>query len=82
MIEFLQEGMKVKVSLFFRGRENAHTEFGDQLMQRVIADVQGIAHAEVPPRLMGRSIHMLLGPVRGPGKKRKQEQQPKEEDAA
>jgi translation initiation factor IF-3 len=82
MIEFLQDGMKVKVSLFFRGRENTHTEFGDQLMQRVIIDVQGIAHAEVPPRLMGRSIHMLLGPVRGAVKKLKQVQQPKEENVA
>jgi translation initiation factor IF-3 len=82
MCEFLQDGMKVKVSLFFRGRENTHTEFGDQLMQRVITDVHGIAHAEVPPRLMGRSIHMLLGPVRGAVKKLKQVQQPKEENVA
>ena len=74
MQEFLQEGMKVKVSLFFRGRENAHTEFGDQLMQRVIGDLQGVGHAEVPPKLMGRSIHMLLGPARGATQKHKQPQ--------
>jgi translation initiation factor IF-3 len=82
MRDFLQEGMKVKVSLFFRGRENARTEFGDQLMQRVIADVQGTGHAEVPPRLMGRSIHMMLGPVRGASKKQKPAQQSEEENAA
>src|SRR5258705_338822 len=29
MTEFLDEGMKVKVSLFFRGRENAHTDYGE-----------------------------------------------------
>ncbi len=69
MREFLSEGMKVKVSVFFRGRENAHPELGDKLMQKVIADLQGIGRAEVMPKLMGRSIHMLLGPMRGAAKK-------------
>ncbi len=67
---FLEDGMKVKVSLFFRGREMAHTEYGQQLMQRVTTDLQGKCHVEVPPRAMGRSIHMLLGPVRGAAKKK------------
>jgi translation initiation factor IF-3 len=69
MREFLQDGMKVKVSVFFRGRENTRPEFGDVLMQRVIADLQGLGRAEVMPKLMGRSIHMLLGPVRGAARK-------------
>ncbi len=71
MTDFLKDNMKVKVSLFFRGRENAHTELGDQLMRRVIKDVEGVGHAEVPPRLMGRSIHMMLAPMRGGPKKPK-----------
>jgi translation initiation factor IF-3 len=71
MREFLEEGMKVKVSLFFRGRENAHPEYGNELMQRVIKDLQGAGHAEVPPRLMGKSLHMMLSPQRGAGKKHK-----------
>lgn len=69
MRDFLSEGMKVKVSVFFRGRENAHPELGDKLMQKVIVDLQGAGRAEVMPKLMGRSIHMLLGPVRGAAKK-------------
>jgi len=69
MREFLAENMKVKVSVFFRGRENAHPEYGQQLMQRVIADVQGTGHAEVPPKQMGKSIHMMLAPLRGAAKK-------------
>jgi translation initiation factor IF-3 len=74
--EFLQEGMKVKVSLMLRGRENAHPEFGVKMMQKVIADVHGLGRAEVPPRLMGRSIHMMLSPVRGAIKKPSAELQP------
>ena len=69
--DFLADGIKVKVSLYFRGRENAHPEYGNELMQRVIQDVQGAGHAEVPPRQMGKSIHMMLAPVRGVTKKPK-----------
>jgi translation initiation factor IF-3 len=82
MRDFLLEGMKVKVSLFFRGRENAHPEFGQELMQRVIRDVQGTGHAEVPPRQMGKSIHMMLAPVRGAGKKPQAQPKPAEQNAA
>lgn len=73
MIEFLADGMKVKVSLFFRGRENAHPEFGQQLMQRVIKDLNGYGHAEVPPKQMGKSINMMMSPERGAAKKYEQE---------
>jgi len=71
MREFLADGMKVKVSLFFRGRENAHPEYGEQLMQRVVGDLQGVGHCEQPPRLMGKSMHMMMGPARGATKKLK-----------
>lgn len=74
MRDFLEDGMKVKVSLFFRGREMAHVEYGNELMQRVLRDLTGVCHVEVPPRAMGRSIHMMLGPVRGAGQKNKQQQ--------
>jgi translation initiation factor IF-3 len=79
MRDFLQENMKVKVSVFFRGRENAHPEFGQELMQRVIRDVQGAGHAEVPPKQMGKSIHMMLAPVRGAAKKSVPEPKPAEQ---
>jgi len=75
MRAFLQDGMKVKVSVFFRGRENAHPEYGVQLMQRVIADLQGAGHCEQPPRQMGKSIHMMMAPMRGVTKKPKSAQQ-------
>ncbi len=79
--DFLQEGMKVKVSLMLRGRENAHPEFGEKMMQKVIGDVQGLGRAEIPPRLMGRSIHMMLSPARGALKKPSpQLQQNKQDD--
>lgn len=81
MREFLADGMKVKVSLFFRGRENAHPEFGDQLMQRVIRDLQGFGHAEVPPRLMGKSITMIMAADKGAARKLKELQEKTENEA-
>ena len=69
MREFLTEGMKVKVSLQFRGRENAHPEYGQQMMQKVLDDLQGAGRAEMTPKQMGRSITMLVSPVRGAAKK-------------
>ncbi|MCG3150365.1 MAG: Translation initiation factor IF-3 [Verrucomicrobiae bacterium] len=81
MKEFLADAMKVKVSLFFRGRENAHPELGQQLFQRVIKDMEGYGHAEVPPRQMGKSINMMLSPERGAAKKYEQEFKRDDDDA-
>jgi hypothetical protein len=41
----------------------------------VLKDLEGVGRAEVMPKLMGRSIHMLVGPARGAGKKQQQEEQ-------
>lgn len=60
--EFLEEGHRVKFSLMFRGRENAHRELGFELMKRVAADVAGVATVEQAPRLQGRNIFMMVVP--------------------
>jgi translation initiation factor IF-3 len=67
--EFLSKGNKVKVQLQFRGREMAHQELGDELMQRVKADLATMAVVEMEPRHVGRSINMTLSPL--PANKRK-----------
>jgi translation initiation factor IF-3 len=66
---FLGDGMKVKVTMMLRGRENAHPEFGEKMMRKVIEDVQECGRCEVMPKLMGRSITMMLSPMKGAGKK-------------
>lgn len=66
---FLASAMKVKVSLFFRGRENARPEFGHELMRRVVRDLEGYGHTEVMPKLMGKSLTMMLSSERGAAKK-------------
>ncbi len=60
--DFLENGNRVKCSLFFRGREGAHQDLGFEVMNRVLEDLKDICASEQPPRLMGRSIIMLLTP--------------------
>ena len=59
---FLAAGDKVKLTLQFRGRENAHREIGDEVMKRVCLDLADVAVVEQEPRLLGRAINGLLGP--------------------
>ena len=58
---FLEKGHKVKMSLQFRGRENAHRELGFDLVKRAIQDCDDLCTVEMPPRLMGRSLIAMLG---------------------
>jgi translation initiation factor IF-3 len=61
--EFLDDGHRIKVSLFFRGRENAHKELGFDLMNRVVGDVRESGVVEQAPKLLGRNIQMVIAPL-------------------
>lgn len=79
LMEFLEEGHRVKVGLFFRGRENAHKELGFELLNRVIKDSQAIGIAEQAPKFLGRNLFMLLSPrpgARAARQKQQEAQQP------
>jgi translation initiation factor IF-3 len=62
MREFLEEGNRVKCTLWFRGRENSHTDIGFQLFQRILDDLKEVANAEQAPKLAGKNLSMLVGP--------------------
>ncbi len=57
---FLEKGMKVKCSLYFRGRENAHREIGFAVMTRVVKECEDIGQTDMVPKLIGNSIIMVL----------------------
>ena len=59
---FFEEGDKVKITLRFRGREMAHQELGQKLLNRVKSDTAEIAKVESEPRFEGRQIVMVLSP--------------------
>lgn len=58
--EFLAEGHKVKVTLQYRGRENAHKELGVEVVNKVIQDCAAEAIVEQTPRLIGRTLGCML----------------------
>ena len=62
LIAFLEEGDKAKVTLRFRGREMAHKEFGERLLDRVKKDLDPYGLVEQFPKLEGRQMVMVLAP--------------------
>lgn len=59
---FIARGQRVKVSVFFRGREITHPELGKQMLDGVLNQVQDVAKLDIAARLEGRSMAMLLTP--------------------
>jgi len=62
IINFLEQGDKVKVSLRFRGREMRHTELGENLLNRVCEDIKDIASIEQEAEFEGRQLIMVVAP--------------------
>jgi translation initiation factor IF-3 len=62
--KFLGEGHKVKVTIMFRGREVAHPELGQRILDRIAESVAHVGRVEIYPRLDGRNMTMVLAPDR------------------
>jgi translation initiation factor IF-3 len=61
---FLRQNNKVKVTIMFRGREQAHPERGRALLDRLFEDIGELAVIEQAPQQEGRNMHMMLAPSR------------------
>ena len=66
--EFMWKGMKVKLQVKFRGREMMHQDIGMNLVRRMRADLSQIGVADTEPKLIGKSINLMLSPL--PARKR------------
>ena len=62
VVEFLEDGDKVKVTMRFRGREMAHGELGMAVLRRVQEQTAEMAKIEAHPRMEGRQMLMVLAP--------------------
>lgn len=60
--KFLGNGDKAKVTLRFRGREMAHMELGQKLLERVEHDLEEYGGVEQFPKMEGRQMVMVLAP--------------------
>jgi len=64
LIQFLENGDKTKVTIRFRGREMAHRELGMEMLKRVEKDLEEYGVVEQFPKMEGRQMIMVLGPVK------------------
>jgi len=62
--EFLSNGDKTKVTIRFRGREMAHRELGMEMLKRVEKDLEEYGAVEQFPKMEGRQMIMVIGPVK------------------
>ncbi|WP_073563039.1 translation initiation factor IF-3 [Archangium sp. Cb G35] len=60
---FIEEGNKAKVVIQFRGREITHKEQGTAILNDVAEDLKDVAVVEMPPRMEGRLMFMILAPT-------------------
>ncbi|HEX4424096.1 MAG TPA: translation initiation factor IF-3 [Terriglobales bacterium] len=67
VLRFLDDGDKVKATIFFRGREMTRTGLGRQILERLIKDVEQNAIVEFRPRQEGNTLHAILAPKKDAG---------------
>lgn len=61
-IKFLQEGCKVKVDVFFRGRSIVYKEQGEIQLLKFASEIEEFGKVESLPKLEGKRMIMLLAP--------------------
>ncbi len=61
---FLEEGSKVKASVFFKGRSIIYSEQGEKLLLRFAVELEDYGRAEQMPKLEGKRMIMMLAPVK------------------
>jgi len=62
--EWLQEGDKVKATIWFRGREMTHRELGARILEKLAHDLDDIGEIEVAPRMEGNQLFTIFQPRR------------------
>jgi translation initiation factor IF-3 len=73
---FLEHGNKVKFVVQFRGREMAHREFGNAVLERAVGDLTDCGQVETAAKQEGRFLIMVMAPL--PATRRKKTPEPQE----
>jgi len=74
VLRFLDEGDKVKATIFFRGREMTRTGLGRQILERLIKDVEPQSIVEFRPRQEGNTLHAILAPKKSAADREKEKE--------
>ncbi|MGD0975397.1 MAG: translation initiation factor IF-3 [Candidatus Korobacteraceae bacterium] len=62
VVRFLEDGDKVKATIFFRGREMTRQSLGREILERLIKDLGDKAIVEFRARQEGNTLHLILAP--------------------
>jgi translation initiation factor IF-3 len=62
---WLEDGMKVRVRIRFRGREITYPEIAREQLERIASELQDVAVVEQAPGMEGRTMLMVLSPAKG-----------------
>lgn len=62
--KFLGQGNKVKVTIFFRGREIVHKANGKKVLDRIIEELSDISSVEQFAKMEGNRMIMILGQLK------------------
>ena len=65
--EWLQDGDKVKATIWFRGREMTHRELGARILEKLEKDLADVSEVEMRPRMEGNQMFTIFGPRRHKG---------------
>ena len=61
--KFLSKGDKVKFTVKFKGRELQHSHLGNELMNKIIQDMQNLGKVELQPKFDGKQMIMVIQPL-------------------
>ena len=61
---FLAAGHRVKVTVFFKGREITRPDLGRAMLEKVLASLSDVAQSEGDPRLEGRNMSVVVVPLK------------------
>jgi translation initiation factor IF-3 len=62
ILRFVEKGDKAKVTVMFKGREMAYQALGRTMLERVLVATKDAVVVEVPPKMEGRNMYMILTP--------------------
>jgi translation initiation factor IF-3 len=65
--EWLQDGDKVKATIWFRGREMTHRELGARILERLEGDLADVGEVEARPRMEGNQMFTIFSPKKHKG---------------
>jgi len=60
--KFLEKGNKVRLRMFYRGREMEHQEIGRKIIERIIKEIEHVGKIEKQPQMFGKMLIVVLSP--------------------